>query len=201
MTYFPREMILILYSPLPVHEQTTSEMSFIIAQALHGIPCDRSLLKAGVSNNSRVYSSEIYTIPDMQVTIKPITAEAAETQVLWLVESAFSQTRPAVFKKMEEVITSHNEIELALIIMINERTKYVSPTENSAAWDQARSERSLRSYSEFAPLRTPDKLFGPVEMMGHTWIDISSVEYSVWLKPAGAQRIDIAADPTASGVS
>jgi hypothetical protein len=54
------------------------------------------------------------------VTIKPITAEAAETQVLWLVESAFSQTRPAVFKKMEEVITSHNEIELALIIMINE---------------------------------------------------------------------------------
>lgn len=79
--------------------------------------------------------------------------------------------------------------------------KYVSPAENSAAWDQARSERSLRSYSEFAPLRTPDKLFGPVEMMGHTWIDISSVEYSVWLKPTGAQRIDIAADPTASGVS
>ncbi|OAX39915.1 hypothetical protein K503DRAFT_799275 [Rhizopogon vinicolor AM-OR11-026] len=94
---------------------------------------------------------------------------------------------------------SHNEIELALIIVINEQIKYVPPAEGSAAWDQACLEKSLRSYSNFAPLRTPDKLFGPVEAIGHTWIDISSIEYSVWLKPTGAQCINIAANPTASG--
>ncbi|OJA15934.1 hypothetical protein AZE42_02648 [Rhizopogon vesiculosus] len=174
-------------------------MSFIIEQALRGIRCDRSLLLAGVSSNRQIYSEEVYTIPDMQVTITPLTAKAAETQVLWLVESGFSQTQPAIFKKIEHVIMSHNEIELALIIIINEQTKYVPPAENSAAWNQTCLEKSVRSYSDFAPLRTPDKLFGPVGAIGHAWIDISSIEYSVWLKPTGAQHINMAADPTASG--
>jgi hypothetical protein len=36
--------------------------------------------------------------------------------------------------------------------------------------------------------------------MGHEWIDIESIEYSVWVK-SGDQRIDLTAAPTAHGVS
>jgi hypothetical protein len=58
----------------------------------------------------------------------------------------------------------------------------------------------VRTYSEFVPERTSDKLFGPVIAMGHEWIDIESVDYFVWVK-SGDQRIDLAAPPTAHGVS
>ncbi|KAG1854546.1 hypothetical protein F4604DRAFT_1932817 [Suillus subluteus] len=92
MSYFPRRMILIVYSLHPVHEQTTSEMSSIISQALHSVWYNRTLLKTCISSNSRIYSENIFTIPDMQVTMMPTTAIAAETQLLWMVESGFTQS-------------------------------------------------------------------------------------------------------------
>jgi hypothetical protein len=193
-------MILIVYSPLPVHEQTTSGMSFTISHALHSIQYNRTLLKTSVLTNSRMYSKHIFTIPDMQVTMKPTTAIAAETQLLWMVESGFTQSRVAIMTKMGDILLSHEELLLILMILVKERKKYASPAENSVAWNETREEGSVRTYSGFTPERTSDKLFGPVVAMGHEWIDIESVEYSVWVK-SGDQRIDLGASPTAQGVS
>jgi hypothetical protein len=193
-------MILIIYSPLPVHEETTSEMSFTISHALHNIQYNRTLLKTSVLTNSRMYSEHLFTIPDMQVTMKPTTTTAAETQLLWMAESGFTQSRVAIMTKMEDTLLSHEELLLILMILVKERKKYASPAANSVTWNQTREEGSVRTYSEFAPERTSDKLFGPVIAMGHEWIDIESVDYFVWVK-SGDQRIDLAAPPTAHGVS
>ncbi|KAG1840926.1 hypothetical protein DFJ58DRAFT_634747, partial [Suillus subalutaceus] len=198
MSYFPHRMILIIYSPLPVHEETTSEMSFTISHALHSIQYNRTLLKTSVLTNSRMYSEHLFTIPDMQVTMKPTTTTAAETQLLWMAESGFTQSRVAIMTKMEDTLLSHEELLLILMILVKERKKYASPAANSVTWNQTREEGSVRTYSEFAPERTSDKLFGPVIAMGHEWIDIESVDYFVWVK-SGDQRIDLAAPPTAHG--
>ncbi|KAG1886588.1 hypothetical protein F4604DRAFT_1542733, partial [Suillus subluteus] len=198
MSYFPHRMALIIYSPHPVHEQTTSEMSFTISQALHSILYNRTLLKTCVSSNSRIYSEDIFTIPDMQLTMTPTTAVAAETQLLWMVESGFTQSRTAIMAKMGDVLLSHEELVLMLMILIKEKKKYASPAAESDAWNQTREEGSVRTYSAFAPACTADKLFRPVVAMEHEWIDIESIEYFVWIK-SGDQRIDINADPTAHG--
>jgi hypothetical protein len=127
MSYFPHRMILIIYSPLPVHEETTSEMSFTISHALHNIQYNRTLLKTSVLTNSRMYSEHLFTIPDMQVTMKPTTTTAAETQLLWMAESGFTQSRVAIMTKMEDTLLSHEELLLILMILVKERKKYASP--------------------------------------------------------------------------
>ncbi|KAG1834046.1 hypothetical protein DFJ58DRAFT_624156, partial [Suillus subalutaceus] len=198
MSYFPRRMILIVYSPHPVHEQTTSKMSFIISQALHSVQYNRTLLKTCVSSNSQIYSENIFTIPDMQVTMTPTTTIAAETQLLWMVESGFTQSRPAIMAKVGDVLLSHEELLLILMILVKEKKKFATPMADSDAWKETREEGSVRTYSAFAPARTADKLFGPVVALGHEWIDIKSVEYYVWVK-SGDQRIDVTTDPTAHG--
>ncbi|KAG2364697.1 hypothetical protein BDR07DRAFT_1374820 [Suillus spraguei] len=61
ITYFPCTMVLIIYSPHPVYDQTTSEISSAILN---------------------IYLEDIFTIPDMQLTLTSITSEAVETEVL-----------------------------------------------------------------------------------------------------------------------
>ncbi|KAG1744031.1 uncharacterized protein EDB91DRAFT_1246916 [Suillus paluster] len=160
-----------------------SEMSFTISHALHSIQYNQTLLKTCILINSRMYPEHLFTIPDMQVTMKPTTAIAAETQLLWMVESGFTQSRVAIMTKMGDILLSHKELLLILMILVKERKKYVSPAANSITWNQTREEGLL---------------FGPVVAMGHEWIDIESVEYFVWVK-SGDQHIDLTAAPTVHG--
>ncbi|KAG1726016.1 uncharacterized protein EDB91DRAFT_1254529 [Suillus paluster] len=155
MSYFSHRMILIIYSPHPVHEQTI---------------------------------------------MKPTTAIAAETQLLWMVESRFTQSWVAIMTKMGDILLLHKELLLILMILVKERKKYVSPAANSVTWNQTREEGSVQTYSDFTPECTAKKLFGPVVAMGHEWIDIESVEYFVWVK-SGDQCIDLTAAPMAHGTS
>ncbi|KAG1873149.1 hypothetical protein F4604DRAFT_1489786, partial [Suillus subluteus] len=76
-----------------------------------------TLLKTCISSNSRIYSENIFTIPDMQVTMTPTTAIAAETQVLWMVESGFTQSRPVIIAKVGDVLLLHKELLLILMIL------------------------------------------------------------------------------------
>ncbi|KAG2344281.1 hypothetical protein BDR05DRAFT_882897 [Suillus weaverae] len=175
-------------------------MSFTISHALHSIQYNQTLLKTSILTNSQMYSEHLFTIPDMQVTMKPTTATAAETQLLWMAESGFTQSWVAIMTKMEDTLLSHEELLLILMILVKERKKYASSTANSITWNQTHEEGSVWTYSEFTPERTSDKLFGPVIAMGHEWIDIESVNYFVWVK-SGDQQIDLAAPPTAHGVS
>ncbi|KAG1833676.1 hypothetical protein DFJ58DRAFT_736005 [Suillus subalutaceus] len=149
-------------------------------RALMDIQYNRTLLKTSVLTNSRMYSEHRFTIPDMQVTMKPTTTTAAETQLLWMAESGFTQSRVAIMTKMEDTLLSHEEL-LILMILVKEE-KYASPAANSLLGIRHVKRDRWRTYSEFAPEWHSDKLFGPVIAMGHEWIDIESVDYFVWVK-------------------
>ncbi|KAG2139786.1 hypothetical protein DEU56DRAFT_912052 [Suillus clintonianus] len=100
--------------------------------------------------------------------------------------------------KIAKVILSHPEIACILFILILERSKYKSPTADSATYGEALADKSVRPYTFFAPEREPDKLFGPVHVMDHTWINVSKIEYFVWIKPDD-RPIDIKSPHTAYG--
>ncbi|KIK35755.1 hypothetical protein CY34DRAFT_95522 [Suillus luteus UH-Slu-Lm8-n1] len=121
---------------------------------------------------------------------------AAETQLLWMVECGFTQSQVVIMMKMEDILLSHKELLLIPMILVKERKKYVSPTENSVAWNQTCEEGLVQTYSGFVPEHTSDKLFEPVVAMRHEWIDIESIKYFVWVK-SGDQRINLATSPTA----
>ncbi|KAG1783207.1 hypothetical protein EV702DRAFT_933809, partial [Suillus placidus] len=173
MTYFPRTMALIIYSPHPVHDQTTSELC--------SLPFTRSLLMVNVIPG-HIYSEDIFTIPDMQLTLTPTTSEAAETEVLWYTETAFSQSKHLALKKIEKVLLTHRKILFILFILVSEGTRYEAPSEDSSTYSTALADKSLRTYTSFTPHRDADKLFGPVKAMDHSWIHVSKVEYFIWLK-------------------
>ncbi|KAG1902917.1 uncharacterized protein F5891DRAFT_1214238 [Suillus fuscotomentosus] len=170
MTYFPRTMVLIIYSPHPVHDQTTSEISSAISSELRSLSFMRSLLM------------DIFTIPDMQLTLTPTTSEAAETEVLWYMETVFSQSKCVALKKIEKVLIAYPEIICILFILISKQTHYETPSDNSPTYSQALANKSLRPYTSFSPHRDAEKLFGPIKAMDHKWINVSKVEYFVWLK-------------------
>ncbi|KAG1799138.1 uncharacterized protein BJ212DRAFT_1305590 [Suillus subaureus] len=181
MTYFPHTMILIVYSPLPVHDQMTSEISSVISSALHSLLFTRSLLMVNVIP-SHIYSEDIFTIPDMQITLTPTTSEVAETKVLWYTETVFSQSKRMALKKIEKVLLTHRKILFILFILISKQTHYEAPTEDSLAYNEALADKSLCPYTFFSPHRDANKLFGPVKAMDHDWINVSKVKYFVWLK-------------------
>ncbi|KAG1856779.1 hypothetical protein F4604DRAFT_1931784 [Suillus subluteus] len=174
-------MVLMIYSPHPVHDQTTSEISSAISSELCSLSFTQSLLMVNIIPG-HIYSEDIFTIPDMQLTLTPTTSEAAETEVLWYTETAFSQSKCVALKKIETVLLTHHEIICILFILISERIHYETPSEDSPTYSQALADKSLRPYTSFSPHRDTDKLFGPVTAMDHDWINVSKVEYFVWLK-------------------
>ncbi|KAG1894102.1 uncharacterized protein F5891DRAFT_1195661 [Suillus fuscotomentosus] len=196
MTYFPQMMTLIIYSLHPIHDQMTSEIASAVSSALRGISYKRSLLMINVIPG-RISSKEIFTIPDLQITLTT-TKRPSATQVLWYVETAFTQTKCMVLGKIEKVIASHHEVACVLFILISEHSKYKSPADDSATYGEALADKAVRPYTFFAPEREPDKLFGLVHTMDYTWIDVSKIEYFVWIKPDD-RPIDIKFPHTAYG--
>ncbi|KAG1828941.1 hypothetical protein EV424DRAFT_1536174 [Suillus variegatus] len=145
-----------------------------------------------------ISSEEIFTIPDLQITLTPTTKRPSATQVLWYMETAFTQTKRMALGKIEKVIASHHEVTCVLFIIISEHSKYKSPADNSATYGEALADKAVWPYTFFAPEREPDKLFGPIHTMDHTWIDVSKIEYFIWIKPDD-RPIDIKSPHTAYG--
>ncbi|KAG2038299.1 hypothetical protein BDR03DRAFT_1010001 [Suillus americanus] len=190
-------MTFVIYSLHPIHDQTTSKIASAVLSALHGILYKRSLLMINVIPG-RILSKEIFTIPDLQITLTPTTKRPSVTQVLWYVETAFTQTKCMALGKIEKVIASHHEVACVLFILISEYSKYKSPADDSATYGEVLADKAVWPYTFFAPEREPDKLFGPVHMMDHTWINVSKIEYFVWIKPDD-RPIDIKSPHTAYG--
>lgn len=135
----------------------------------------------GQCHTQSIYSEDIFTIPDMQLTLTPTTSEAAETEVLWYTETAFSQFKHLTLIKIEKVLT-HSEILFILFILVSDGTRYEAPSEDSSTYSTALIDKSLCMYTSFAPHRDTNKLFGFVKVMDHNWIHMSRVEYFIWLK-------------------
>ncbi|KAG2078399.1 hypothetical protein BDR04DRAFT_1147092 [Suillus decipiens] len=130
----------------------------------------------------RIYSEDIFTILDMQLTLTPTTSEAAEAEVLWYMETTFSQSKHLALKKIETVLLTHHEILFILFVLISDGTRYEVPSEDSSTYSTALTNKSLHTYTSFAPHRDTDKLFSPVKAMDHSWIHVSKVKYFIWLK-------------------
>ncbi|KAG1858321.1 hypothetical protein C8R48DRAFT_674364 [Suillus tomentosus] len=190
-------MTLVIYSPHPIHDQTTSKITSAVSSALCGISYKQSLLMINVIPG-RILSEEIFTIPDLQITLTPTTKSPSATQVLWYMETTFTQTKHMVLGKIEEVIASHHEVACVLFILISEHSKYKAPADDSTTYGEVLADKAVRPYTFFAPEREPDKLFGPVHTMDHTWINVSKIEYFVWIKPDD-RPIDIKSPHTAYG--
>ncbi|KAG2110897.1 uncharacterized protein F5147DRAFT_772165 [Suillus discolor] len=163
------------------HFLKANEISSAISSEPHSLSFMRSLLMVNVIPGC-IYSEDIFTIPNMQLTLTPTTSEAAETEVLWYMETIFSQSKCVALKKIEKVLVTHCKIICILFILISEQTHYETPSEDSPTYSQALADKSLCPYTSFSPHRDGDKLFDPVKAMGHDWINVSKVEYFVWLK-------------------
>ncbi|KAG1820807.1 hypothetical protein DFJ58DRAFT_739240 [Suillus subalutaceus] len=125
MSYFPRRMILIVYSPHPVHEQPQAD----VFHHLTSSPQLGSTLE------------NIFTIPDMQVTMMPTTTIAAETQLLWMVESGFTQSRPAIMAKVGDASIARRTTSYSYDLG-QRKKKFATPMADSDAWKETREEGS-----------------------------------------------------------
>ncbi|KAG1884408.1 hypothetical protein F4604DRAFT_1677039 [Suillus subluteus] len=105
-----------------------------------------------------IVSSEIFTIPDMQITLTPTTKKPSPTQVLWYTETTFTQTKRMALGKIEKVLLSHHEIACVLFILILERLKYEASAANSTTYGEALADKSVQPLSCMPPVSHQDVL-------------------------------------------
>lgn len=193
-----------MYTPLPCHEQITSDFLFNFTSMMSPIPIDDSLIKLDGFGNSSFPSDRIHAIPDFQAVLQRFSSESNNYSptALWVGECAFTQHNKVATKKLENFVVGNSDIELAFLISINEQSPFHRPLPSSPAAKKLRS-LELKKITAFLPPRSKEKAFGPVVVEGHTWIHVTEITWEVWIK-GGSRSIDFkntSADFFAKGVS
>lgn len=204
--------------PRATHEFPLTDLEWAIIPAVLQLPINRRILRATLESNFALQSSHGSTLtPDlslMVVALERAVFGCKDSQILAIVECAFSQDRAVLREKVKRELAARPEIVLVIVIIVNESQDYHGPEEESEAWHVFASEEETQDINSFLSFGQSDvnstgpgpnlneEVFTlkPVMVAGHQWCDISSVEYRVWVKGDTSDKIDIGKDKATCGV-
>lgn len=173
--------------------------------ATRHFPIDETLVHISLESNSDVSSpnSHFSGVPDVMLTAS-LLSKARESDVYVIIECAFTQTFKNVQQKLRQELGLRPEVILAVIISIEEGSKFESPKQGSKAWEffsgESQSKENFLAAHQ-APVKTLNGesfSLGPIIIAEHAWCDIKAVEYHVWKRQDS--RIDIDQDAAVVGV-
>ncbi|KAI6008448.1 hypothetical protein EDC04DRAFT_2907160 [Pisolithus marmoratus] len=142
-----------------------------------------------------------------------------------IVECTFSQDHDDLMKKVCCEVEGWLQIILVIVILILENCPYHSPKEGTETWSffskldisslkegfltlpqsieacmSKLTEAETDTDTEAEPEPQPIEL-KPIMVTGHTWCDIRDIQYHVWTKEGGAERINLDDSKRVVGIS
>ncbi|KAG1797166.1 hypothetical protein EV424DRAFT_1303599, partial [Suillus variegatus] len=190
--YFEDTQDIHIMPPLPVHEQPAAHLAKAVNKFTEDIPYDKLMIDVTMHLNHRIQNKDSTNIPDLHLTVTAQPPEDMESDEMvvakpvskWVGESGLSSDTNCMVRKLSITCEGHQDIDYAFIISFKERTRWQQPKDGDVNIQYLRSAPAL-DFEEFIPSRIKKSLrFGPVDIMSHTWIDISEVRYSVYKRGA-----------------
>ncbi|KIJ18149.1 hypothetical protein PAXINDRAFT_9234 [Paxillus involutus ATCC 200175] len=188
VTYRSDKLILVEW-PSAAHEAPMHALRDAIT-SMFPPPYPVQFVELSVAPQYRIRSAKLTAVPDMVVAMT--SRRPTKARLPFIAECAFSQTRDSVFTKLRTEIAAHPEVVMVLIFMVHEEHD-APPEVHSGAWEKFRGDASPLSLEAFiAACDDMEDVFeGSVTAADHTWCDISSVDYYVWLRKEAAVPINI----------
>jgi hypothetical protein len=193
ITYSSDERHLIIEWPSAVHEAPLEDLNIALTSTFPGLPYPRKVVRLTVALNFPIKTTKLTATPDVVIAMTS-TRGPKKLRLPFIAECAFSQTHDSVFTKVKHEIAAHPEVVMVLIVVINEEPLYGAPRDHSVAWERFKCDvlpLELDAFIATCDEISEDVLKGPIVAAGHTWCNISNVDYYVWLREE-ADPINIA---------
>ncbi|KAF9234297.1 hypothetical protein BU15DRAFT_79184 [Melanogaster broomeanus] len=184
MTYSSEERHLIVEWPSAIHEAPLEDLNIALTSTFPGLPYPRKAVRLTVALNFPIKTTKLTATPNAVIAMTS-TRGPKKLRLPFIAECAFSQTCDSVFTKVKHEITAHPEVVMVLIVVINEVPLYAAPRDHSVAWERFKCDilpLELDAFIAACDEISEDVLKGPIVAAGHTWCNINSVDYYVWLK-------------------
>ncbi|KAG2063119.1 hypothetical protein BDR04DRAFT_1164226 [Suillus decipiens] len=185
----PRRRVLFVDMPSAIHEAPFTKLKISIASTLDLFPYDHKLICSTLEMNLPLEIEGESVMPDICVTMSKGNGASEELLVPLIGECVCSETVAHALKKMKDTISVHPEIDMAILGIVREVKPYHCPRDGSLA-----SVTLLNSPKPMARRQFITKRFPPctsVNIAGHSWCHLCSVEYLVWVKQDGEAQIDL----------
>ena len=150
------------------------------------------------ATNSNLEAETISAVTDLSLVFMSVRPTKEKIhKIPFILECAFTQPHSKVFDKVEELITTHPEASMVIIILIKEAATYTSPVEGSPAWERFKQDevaKSLEGFMSVCDLEpevqdVAEEFMIPVAASGHTWCSINKVKYYVWLRQSTGDNL------------
>lgn len=219
---------------MAAHEFPLTDFSRAVQPALDRLPISRTQFSTTLEPNLSLRSPRtgFSATPDLALVAMPV--QKGPSQLLAIVECAFSQDHASLMQKIRHEIEGWPEIALVVLILVSEPQDYHSPKEEMMAWKFFSQHERCLSPEDFLALPAsidasdseltdsdelelsseqsnsavqPDSaeqssthsnsddleslVLKPVMIAGHTWCHIGTVEYQVWIKNDGDEKINL----------
>lgn len=180
--------------PSQAHEQPITQINFAFQTAITSIGHDNALVQVHAHANSRFSGDSIHADPDIHIICTPFVDIGVPNKSisLWILENCLSQTESAGRDKIRRIIADESGILLASLINMIEAHRYANPDPGSEIAQRLRS-KPVMSFEEWTPTRTRSNQFGPVISEGHSWVELSKIEFHTWIR-AEDSAIDLEND-------
>lgn len=161
------------------------------------MPYDDDLIRPSVEMNLplKSRSGDFNAIPDIAILLARQSGLRLNSEIVFLGECAFSQNEEILLKKLQLEVDAHPEITVVVMIIITEASAYHSPKNNSLAYQTFRRHPECSTLQEFLGMMeatdNDSEWLGPVTVAGHAWCRISNIDYYVWVKDSGEEKITI----------
>ncbi|KAG1796905.1 hypothetical protein EV424DRAFT_1352914 [Suillus variegatus] len=189
LSYDSNERILLVDMPSAIHEAPFTKLKDSLASTLQSLPYDHKLICSAVNMNLALEIEGASVTPDISIALMKVKGLRNELLIPFIAECACSETVAHALDKMKKTIRAHPEVTMAILAVVREAKVYESPKEGSVASATLLTSQRPMPRSEFIAEEFPP--CEPVEIAGHTWCHLSSVEYMVWVKPDDAAQLDL----------
>ncbi|KAG6370989.1 hypothetical protein JVT61DRAFT_10704 [Boletus reticuloceps] len=197
-SYFGTDGLLVIKWSTQLHEKplrTVDEM--LTKQGIH-LPYPSELVSGQINHNTALVTKEDTIITDVLLEFG-VSDGLLEPIYPVVCQIAVTQTFQDAQEEIEILTNAYPSLCMAIIIDIQESPSFRSPLLRSVAW-KTLSQESYMSYITFlnrssihqVPLATSSK---PVIVSDHAWSSVKEVEYHVWVKVPGSNRLHVDAEP------
>ncbi|KAG1723473.1 uncharacterized protein EDB91DRAFT_1255622 [Suillus paluster] len=176
-TYNHDTPVLFVEMPSPVHETVLRVISSGLEQ-MNRILLDlifRNLLNSDSHTNLIMNAGALKLIPDIAHMVTTITGPPMST-VPVIGDVTVLQPRADLLRRLKDTVKAFPDILMLIIAVIDERIPYSAPEHQSRAWQNLRTEASVRSCTTFLSNRSGSpSLDVPSDVVeGHPWCAVSN---------------------------
>jgi hypothetical protein len=152
----------------------------------------RWLVQSEVHPSLKMTAGSSIFIPDCVHVITARRNPIVE-KISSIYEVAFSQLEAGLLEKLRKVVKAYPELDMIIMVVIKESSVYRSPSPLSTTSLELGPENNSLSKIEFISLRDGESTLdvpSAVEVGGHCWCAISSVQVRVWVRGQESINID-----------